>query len=155
MDLWTLLQILGFFALIWIIICILVSFASGWAALAQRFRYDGEFSGSRFGLRHAPMRLWVGQSVEVGANLEGLHLSVLSLSRIGHPPLLIPWREVWVGQKGKILWFYYVELELGKDNRIPLRISDELAERLKQAAGSAWVDPTEPRSQQIGYSSGS
>jgi len=73
----------------------------------------------------------------IGANASGLYLSIIFPLRFAHPPLFIPWREISISRK-KILWINIVELRLGREADVPLRIRNPLTEKLKAAAGTSW-----------------
>ncbi len=136
--------ILIVFPTIWIAACMVIGQVGGWAALAQQFEFREDFTGQRWRLQSARMRLWVryGNCLTVGANPDGLYVAILFLFRVGHPPLFIPWREVSIAKKGGFLLIRYVELRLGHDLLIPFRINESLANRLRDAAGKGW--PPEP-----------
>jgi hypothetical protein len=111
---------------------------SGWSALSKRFQFTGQFHGQSWPLRIARMRFFARYWLTVGAEESGLYLSVFSLFRIAHPPLLIPWSEVTVMPGYIDLIFKKRELRLGRQESIPLRISASLFERLRSSAGGAW-----------------
>jgi len=73
----------------------------------------------------------------LGGNETGLYLSVLSLFRFQHPPLLIPWPEISVSRR-RMFFLNYVRLSLGHEAGIPLLLRPTIAERLRRAAGSHW-----------------
>ncbi len=81
------------------------------------------------------MRWLIGYNhcLTIGADPRGLYLSIFFPFRIAHPPLFIPWQDISLVSK-TFLWVKYVELRLGRENAIPLRISDRLAQKLKSAA---------------------
>jgi hypothetical protein len=54
-----------------------------------------------------------------------------------HPPLLIPWDQITVTRR-QILFFNYVRLELGREQRVPLWLRLYVADRIKSAAGAHW-----------------
>lgn len=124
---------------IWIGVSILTSHIGGWASLARLYACSDGFSGDRWSFQSGQMRGMAnyGNCLTIGANSQGLYLSILFLFRIGHPALFIPWREVSVTRK-KVLWFKRVQLHLGRDLSIPLQISERLASKLKQSAGTSW-----------------
>src|SRR5919198_5653126 len=80
----------------WIGISLLLSWISGWRALAERYRATQRCTGVRFWMKSAAMRWGVGyrSSVNFGVDSSGLFLSVFPLFRAGHPPLLIPWADI-------------------------------------------------------------
>jgi hypothetical protein len=74
-------------------------------------------------------RIGYGNVIRLTAAEDALYLSILLLFRIGHPPLRIPWQDVQFG-RSKFLWQQYVVLTLGKQERIPMRISERMARKL-------------------------
>jgi hypothetical protein len=73
----------------------------------------------------------------VGANSEGLYLSTLAFFPLFHPPLFIPWTEVSVVSK-KLFFVAGVRFDLGRDTAAPLWVREQLAERVKSAAGQGY-----------------
>jgi hypothetical protein len=59
---------------------------------------------------------------------DALYLSVLFLFRAGHPPLRIPWSEIRFGET-TFFWKTYIELTLGNEEQIPMRISRRMARK--------------------------
>lgn len=118
-----------------------ISHISGWAWLAQRYRCEEGFSGDRLRFRSAAMRYWshYGNCLTMGANPQGLFLSMSVPFLVGHPPLFIPWSEVTV-RRGRFLWSKYVELRLGRELGIAFRISEGVAASLAAWAGGAWPE---------------
>ncbi|MBZ5599527.1 MAG: hypothetical protein LAN83_14545 [Acidobacteriia bacterium] len=128
------------FPLFWCAILWLIGKFSGWSALAQRFRLTSSFLGQRSSFQSARMR-WganYGSCLTVGADASGLYLAVMFIFRTGHPSLLLPWHEVSVQRRWKMVFFRYVELTLGREEQIPFRISGRLADRIQAAAGANW-----------------
>lgn len=134
------LAILPLLILFWCAILFVVGRLSGWSTLAGRFRLASTFAGATWEFRSARMR-WTfhyGNCVTVGANASGLMLSVLFPFRPGHPPLFIPWSEILVAERRKILFFRRVQLLLGREEQIPLVISGRLSDCIQAAAGPNW-----------------
>ena len=130
--------------LLWCGVSFLISQLTGWAVLSRRFRATTSPPRQTWSLQTARMR-WgthYGNCLTVGADPAGLYLAPLFLYRIGHPPLLLPWQEVSVRRRGKVLFTPYVQLQLGREEQIPLTISKRLADRIQSAAGQNW--PVEP-----------
>ncbi len=44
---------------------------------------------------------------------EGLHLAVMKIFRLGHPPILIPWAEIHQATFRRFLWTESVVFEVG------------------------------------------
>lgn len=122
-----------------IVVGLVTSQVSGWASLAQRYRCEEGFSGERLRFRSAAMRYssHYGNCLTMGADPQGLFVSMSLPFLVGHPPLFIPWSEITV-RRGRFLWSKYVELRLGREAAIPFRISERLASKLAALAGEAW-----------------
>jgi hypothetical protein len=128
-----------FFVAIWLLVSVMISRVGGWATLATRFRFEGEFTGPRWNWQAAQMRYTVNYNgcLTLGCDETGLYLATMPLFRFKHPPLLIPWNEITASRK-RILFMDFVRLSLGNDSQIPLTIRLSLAERLSNAAGAHW-----------------
>jgi hypothetical protein len=117
---------------------------TGWASLAQRYRYDDRFSGERVRFRSAAMRYasHYRNCLTMGVNPQGFFLSLSIPFLPGHPPLFIPWNEITV-RRTRLLWAKCAELRLGREPAIPFRISERLAKKLAGLAGEAWPKESE------------
>jgi hypothetical protein len=123
------------FIAFWCAIGYLVSFLTGWLALARRFKKQSEPYGE---IRSAGpffytvyMRFWGHYSsvIRLTAASDALYASVLFLFRIGHPPLRIPWDEIRFGRT-KFFFRTNIVLTLGNAEKIPMRISLRMARNL-------------------------
>ncbi len=136
--------VLFFFAAIWCGILVLMGRMSGWHALAMRYRRENQFDGSRWCMQEVPMgRAPLGRGrqiylwMTVGANADGLYLSVPRFARLGHPNLFIPWSETssrssvenWMGYQWRYfdVWFPHVPGAY-------VRFEKKLARRINDAA---------------------
>jgi hypothetical protein len=131
------------FVLLWIAVTWLLSYTSGWVALARIYRADREATGIPVRLRAARMghgaagqfrnvlTLWVGD--------EGLQLRLQWLFRINSPDLFVPWTEI-AATRGRQWFFDYIELKFLQAPEIPLRLYGEAAERVCAAAGERWPE---------------
>ena len=86
-----------------------------------------------------PDRLFsVGMGIKGGLHLgvsrEGLHLAVMAIFRMGHPPLLVPWHDITTSTKTQ-LGVRYRELRFQKCPTIPLSIRASLAEEVMRSQG--------------------
>src|SRR5882724_11691669 len=79
----------------WCGLLIAIGRASGWIALAQRYRATADFTGKRWHLQHAQFRWSMNYSgaLTVGADAAGLYLNMMLPFRPGHPALFIPWAD--------------------------------------------------------------
>jgi hypothetical protein len=125
--------------LAWIVMGFVFSHLSGWASLGQRYRCDEGFSGERLRFRSAAVRYGghYRNCLTIGANPQGLFLSLAFPFFAGHPPLFIPWNDISV-RRTRLLWAKRVELHLGREPAIPFRISERLATKLAALADGAW-----------------
>ena len=69
----------------------------------------------------------------LGANEQGLHISVPRIFAIGHPALFVPWSEIRASRK-KQLWVPTVGFELGEASPIGLRMHQRFADGLESSA---------------------
>lgn len=126
------------FIVLWCLNCLFSSSLSGWRRLAQHFRARAEYLGETISTVRYPFsvcfRYWTDYSsiLHIAADEDGLHLSAMFPFRPGHPPLLIPWREV-EEQSVDGVWRSYVVLILGRTEQIPMRISKRLANDIRAA----------------------
>ena len=116
----------------WLLISTMVSFIGGWRTLSRRFRAQhapegnittaGPFTYSVY----MRFRTHYGNVIRVTSAQDGLYLSVLAIFRVAHPPLFIPWHEIEL-TRSSFLWWRYVVLTLGREEQIPMRISERMA----------------------------
>jgi hypothetical protein len=120
---------------IWCAVCCLLAFGGGWQALARSYRAAGDFRGgtrdSESGSLGGVNYRW---ALSCGASADGLYLEINGLFRPGHPPLLIPWKDVhaertksWFGSNRVEFWF-----DAAKNPR--LSVSPDLGGYLLSAA---------------------
>ncbi len=135
------------FVALWIAVTWLLSYTSGWVALARIYRASREAGGIPVRLRAARMgRNLVGQfrnvlTLWVGS--DGLQLRLQFFFRINSPDLFFPWTDVSV-TRGRQFFFDYVELKFRQAPEIPLRIYGKSGELVREAAGDDWPE-TKPR----------
>ncbi|MFZ1941210.1 MAG: hypothetical protein WBA18_22845 [Terracidiphilus sp.] len=126
--------VIGFVAL-WCAICYLISFLTGWRALVQRFTKSSEPLGETHTagpfFYTVYMRFWSHYSsvIRITSASDALYLSVLFPFRIGHPPLRIPWDEIKLN-RARRYFIAKIELTLGNQEKIPMRISPRMARNL-------------------------
>jgi len=122
----------------YIAVSVVISYVGGWASLSKRFRFRGQFPGSRWRGQSGQMRWIAGyrHCLTVGANENGLYLATFPFFPLAHPPLLIPWSEV-SHSKRRMFFFPMVRFELGRETAVPFWVRETLAERLRNVAGKA------------------
>jgi len=122
--------------LVLVVIFPLIGRISGWSALANFYRFSGEFQGERWRFQSAEMRWRIGYNncLTIGANESGLYISLFFLFRFNHPNLFIPWNEVTLDAKKGFL-YKYLEFRFLQAPMIPFRVSERLGQRIMQSAG--------------------
>ena len=108
---------------------------TGWTRLSYRFRSSSKPFGN---VRTAHSLLdtvrWRFSSrdpfVRIASADDGLYLSRVFFMRPFHPPLRVPWDEVWCSPVSGSGGGAYVDLKLGKDEQIPLTILERMARKL-------------------------
>jgi hypothetical protein len=125
-----------FFVGLWCLVSAVVSLIGGWLELGRRFRAqsqpygDAPTAGPFFYSVYMRLRTHYGNVIRMTAAPDGLYLSVLFLFRVAHPPLFIPWDEI-AFTRASFLWWRYVILTLGRQEQVPMRISERMARDLR------------------------
>jgi len=125
----------AFIVLLWAFIGYAVSCIGGWHSLSIRFKAQSEpygetrTAGLLFYTVRMRFRVKYNNVIRLTAAEDALYFSVLFLFRAGHPPLRIPWNEIQM-RKAKFLCFRFVDLTLGNQERIPMRITERMARNL-------------------------
>jgi hypothetical protein len=106
----------------------------GWRKLAKTYRASNPFFGRKFYFQSASMKRMTNYNrvLIIGANREGLFLSVLFIFRLGHPPLFIPWAEISFKEKEE-KFFDRCEITLARCPDIPIMISKGLMEKITRS----------------------
>ena len=108
----------------------LVSFISGWSLLKQYYRLRKPFEGRRYPFQWGKVGNLRYSFMTFGANSEGLYCAVFFPSRIGHPPLFIPWSDIsFRARKG--FMGGYRELTLKQAPSVKLAIGESLYQSIK------------------------
>jgi hypothetical protein len=119
----------------WIVVSFIFSKITGWSRLAEKYRI---YKKPEFKLLRAVQVTWgtpliAGNIYTLGSTYKGLYLGVLFPFRVGHPPLLIPWRDIKV-KKVKRLMSTKIVFEFKNGLSRPIEIGENVAEKLR--AGS-------------------
>jgi hypothetical protein len=112
---------------LWCAVSVFLAFMGGWRKLAMTYRASNPFFGKKFYFQSASMRRMTkyNRVLIIGANREGMFLSVLFIFRLGHPPLFIPWAEISFKDKEE-KFFDRCEIALARCPDIPITISKRL-----------------------------
>ena len=135
-----LLLIVPGFALYWCFLMWMVSVIGGWRLLAGKFRATSPFSGEQWRWQAAQFRFTAHYNgvLTVGADPMRLYLAIMPLFAFAHPPLLIPWHEIPGWRRRQFLFLKQVELQLGRERPVGMRINERLALKIQAAAGASW-----------------
>ena len=111
--------------------------ASAWSLLADKYSCSEPFNGQSWNFQNGMLGLRdeidptlealqsYRAALHIGANSEGLHLSLFLISRFGRPPLFIPWRDISTSEaEGAFL--KKMKLDFRAVPRVSLYISDWL-----------------------------
>lgn len=128
----------------WLVLVMLLARYGGWQRLAERYRALGTFRGKVLRFRSGRLnRANYNTCLTVGTDGDRLYLAPLLLYRPGHPPLLIPWKEI-TAEKKKILFLHYVDLSFARVPGTRLRISERLWRRIAPAASTSSPPDSRP-----------
>jgi|SRR5580692_8863308 hypothetical protein len=101
---------LGFGALLQV----LISRMGRWHRLAESYATNEPPMGKRFWMQSAAFQnANYSNCVTIYTSEQGLYLSLMLPFRLGHPPLLIPWREIHEVGRRRFLWMERVIVEVG------------------------------------------
>jgi hypothetical protein len=145
-----------FLAFMFIGIPFISSLFDGWSILAREFQCSAKPTGEtrKSGYWTGAMYLRNGwsdyrKSLILVAAEDGLYLSMRFSFALFHPPLRIPWNEIEASMTSGI-FNDYVELLLGRQTRIPLRIRPSVAGDLGLAGRFPRLTiPCEPSSEDL------
>ncbi len=123
------------FVVFWVFVVFLTSWVSGWSKLATVYPGRRPFNETCWRMQSGRFRWGMGYNgiLNVCADAQALHLSVLFLFRPGNPPLSIPWEDITGRRRG-----LGVELRCRRAESVPIRISTRLAGALEQASEGMW-----------------
>jgi hypothetical protein len=124
-----------FIPLIWILVVFLVARLSGWRELADAYPLSTDFTGRKLQFQSANFRWGSNYTgiVQIGADPQGLYLSVFIPFRPGHPPIFVPWGDIQVESRDGLI--PALRLRFSRKPGIPCVISKMLGERLARMSG--------------------
>ena len=124
-----------FFICMWVGICVLLSYWSGWRELAQYYRYQSQRIIKKRYFQWASMRgVNYRSCLTIGSNAEGIYFSVLFLFAAGSPRLFIPWSDIKITKK-KFWWLPVLELKLVKVPAVTIMVSQGLESFFQEVCG--------------------
>lgn len=110
------------FAGMWILVVSSLGWMSGWTGLAENYPGEPRYEGALVWASGKIGGVGYNGVIRLGANDAGLHLAVLLLFRLGHPPICIPWRVVEISSE-KQFFTEYVRFQVG-ETKIDIRKRD-------------------------------
>jgi hypothetical protein len=124
---------------LWLGVNFVISVVSGWAELARVYRFRGKFLGESWSFQSGQMRLLmgIGNALRVGADQQGLYLSLLFVFRPDKPPLYVPWHDI-ATREGRFLFWNYIEFRFRQAPNAYLKISKDLGQKVAVASGGSW-----------------
>ncbi len=122
-----------FFITLWNFVVFLIAVIGGWLRLAQHYRAQADFEGTKWPMQSGYMGLSRYRGVlTIGANSQGLYLAVFPLFRIAHPPLFIPWSDITTTERQR-LWASYLDFNFAQAPSARLSVRKNLGEKLLAA----------------------
>ena len=113
----------------WCAVVLLLSYLSGWQALAASYEAKEPPRGTLFSGQSGSVGIVsYRNSLTVHAAPDGFFLTVPAIFRIGHKPLFIPWSAVRNRKPVKILWYEAVSFEVGSPRVAELRLPPRIFE---------------------------
>jgi hypothetical protein len=132
------------FAVFWVFIVRRVARTSGWRDLATSYRATAPFHGRRRYLQSGSVGgVSHGGTLILGADADGLYMSVLAPFRFGHQPLYIPWSDVTVRREKRVFSRLGV-LTFAKHPSATLHTYLRTAKRLAAWSQGRFTIPIEP-----------
>jgi hypothetical protein len=128
----------------WCGLMIAIARASGWIALAQKYRATEPFAGRCWRMQHAQFRWGLNYSfvLTVGVDGSGLYLSTIFPFRAGHPALFIPWSETKIEMKRSFWQGSFMEIRFPKVPHTCMGFGESLAHKIAAMVGAQLVEST-------------
>jgi hypothetical protein len=125
----------------WVLLGWVMARMSGWKTLAESYASQSDFTGPVLRFQSGSFRRNTnyGGILNIGVDHRGLSLSVLVIFKVGHTPLFIPWGDIRTESVG--VFTPSVRLTFGRNPKIPLIVSGNLARRIAERSGGGFVMP--------------
>ena len=118
------------FPLFWCAICLLLSRVGGWSRLARHYGTDEKPSGLKSTMQSAKINLVsYNNCLTVHVSEAGIYLSIMFLFRLGHQPVMIPWRDIHNVRKDKVWWFEATSLDVGEPKIASLKLGKDVYQK--------------------------
>ncbi len=128
----------GSVGIMWLYMCRVSADRNGWFKLAERYRLQEPFEGTRYGLQSAIFNgfAFTG-TLNLGVTERGLYLRGGLLLRAFHPALVIPWQELGAGRFERSHTSGYA-LTFAPFPEMSCELSDATIQRLDQGIRREW-----------------
>lgn len=111
----------------WCGVCFLLSRIGGWSRLAEKYPGSATPTGAGFAGQVGRMGGVNYKAIlTIHTSPDGLHLSVMKLFRVGHPPILIPWTEIHHAKLRRFFWSESVVFEAGSPRLAKVRLPKKI-----------------------------
>lgn len=119
----------GVFILIWCSVSLLSAKFGRWNQLASKYAATGIPTGKMYRFQSAKLgNVKYKNALNLHVSSRGLYMVPMVLFRFGHPPVLVPWRNIRLEQKKEFFGFITI-LHIGNPVIAKMNISDSLVER--------------------------
>jgi hypothetical protein len=104
----------------------------GWVTLAEKFRTDLPFEGTKIGTISATINAGnYRNAIKLKYDYQGFYLKTVFFFRLFHPPVFIPWTEIKQVRNKKILFTQQKELVIGEPFVAMITISESVFNKIK------------------------
>ena len=130
-----------FFIAFWFGVTRLIS-AMGWQSLAKVYGSDKPCEGTKWYMQSAKVgKAAYNGCLTVGANYNGLYLSIFPIFRPGHPPIFIPWSDISAKEaKRPMLLGDLCILTFNRAPGFELVLRKRLTERIRASYRNYWPE---------------
>ncbi len=124
------LALMSLFAGLWFGVSWLIA-QFGWRALARSYRTTKEAPSEMHNFCTGSINWFANYRValRVGLTQDGVYLSVWPVFRIGHPPLLIPYRDITPAERSNS---FFREMAIGNPAVAHLSLSTQMVKKIEE-----------------------
>ena len=116
------------FFFFWNGVVLLLAALGGWSRLAEHYRTQTSFEGTRWSFKSGRMGFTnYNGCLTIGANSAGLYLAVMPLFRAGHAPLFVPWEDITTAPSRRF-FFSYLNFNFARLPSVTLKLPEKMGE---------------------------
>ncbi len=126
---------------VWCLVVWAIAKVSGWQQIARSYPMTQKIPNEKtIGLQSLRIGLFsqYNNSITYGFSDQGMSLQVLSIFRLGHPPIFIPWEDLLAQETRIFKTFPMIRLILVKEPNRKLFLRPKQVERFAKLAGDYW-----------------